>query len=155
MRFAAAPIIAGLLFAFPAGAQGVLIDGSDPAGIARVAERYGSARLDRDPAGDPLVIGKLGETVYIIEFIGCDDGRDCLSMRFRASYSRPGLSDQEMGDWNREERFLKAFLDEEGDPVIHMSVNLVGGVTEPNLNAVFDRWTAFMGRFEDFIGWQP
>lgn len=155
MRFAAVTVLLGLFMASPAAAQDYLIDGGEPAAIVRVAERYGTARLDRDPDGDPLMIGKLGETVYIVEFFGCDDaGNDCLSIRFRASYARPGLSEQDMNDWNRVERFLKAFLDDQGDPVIHMSVNLVGGVTEDALSAVFNRWTAFMRRFEEFIEWQ-
>ncbi len=152
MKLLLIPFVVAFLFASHANAQ-TLVDGSHPERISAIAEQFGSARLDRSPNGDPLIIGKLDSTVYIVEFSGCKDGTDCLSMRFRASYSRPGLSDVDMGSWNREQRFLKAFLDDTGDPVIHMSVNLVGGITEENVAAVFARWVDFVAEFENYIGW--
>lgn len=155
MRLAAYLVVAAFLCGGVQAADASLIDGSDPQAVVAIAERFGPARLDRDPDGNPLVIGKLDETVYIVEFFGCTGGVDCHAIRFRASYGQPGLSDQEMGEWNRDERFLKAFLDDAGDPVIHMSVNLTGGVSEAMLNAAFARWTSAAARFEDFIGWQP
>ncbi|MEZ5722580.1 MAG: YbjN domain-containing protein [Paracoccaceae bacterium] len=60
-----------------------------------------------------------------------------------------------MNTWNAEKRFGKAFLDDEGDLVIEMNVNLWSGVSENNPQRdTFDWWRVVIESFEEYIGFE-
>jgi hypothetical protein len=54
-----------------------------------------------------------------------------------------------MADWNREKRFGKAYLDQDGDATVEMNVNLHGGVSLANLEATIDWWRLILDEFAD------
>ena len=150
----AALLAATLAAPLPAAAQG-LVDATNLDGILAIAKDYGDAVLEKDSTGDPMVSGTIGQTQYAVFFYGCTDGADCTTIQFMSSYVNPGAVDSTaINTWNAEKRFGKAFLDDEGDPVIEMNVNLWSGVSENNLNDTFDWWRVVIESFEEYIGFE-
>jgi hypothetical protein len=145
-RGAVAALMLGLMLngvAAPAGwAQSAtdIIDGSDPAVILSIAQGYGSAMLDVDAVGDPMITGRMGGQAYTVFFYGCEGGQDCTSIQFTTYFAgtRPGAD--VVSEWNDENRFGTLYLDVDGDLAIDLDVNLFGGVTRKNLDDTFDWW---------------
>lgn len=150
---AAAACVAALL-ALPAQADEPRIVGADdPEALRQIAEQFGAARLDRDSYGDPLIIGMMAGINYIVEFYGCDNGRNCKELLFRAAFQSDAMTTAEMAAWNRDSHFGKVYIDAEGDPAIEMDVILTGGVSEANMIDTFDLWSQALAEFVRYIGW--
>ena len=97
----------------PAATAEETIDATDPARILALARSYGEAALTTDNLGDPLIEGRIGEKDYDLFFYDCNEGRDCKSLTFSATWEGADLTDAMMAGWNREARFGKAYLDED------------------------------------------
>jgi len=129
-----------------------LVYGAQPQYVLLTARAYGEADLDVDPLGDPVIRGKIEDLGYFIYFYGCSEGKACTNLMFSARWESDHYNDKSMGDWNRERRFGKAFLDEDGNPAVEMNVNLFGGVSRDNLVDTFDWWRLVLTDFADYYG---
>lgn len=136
--------------ALPLGAT--LIDGSDPQQVLRAAGRLGIAELDRDGLDDPLIRGQTGGKDYLIYFYGCERGRHCTNLSLVARWPSDHFTDKSMGDWNREKRFGKAYLDKNGNLSVELNVNLLHGVSRGNLEDTFDWWRLILDDFVEYFG---
>lgn len=128
-----------------------LIDGTDPSAVLEAVRGFGGAELDRDGAGDPMIRAEIGPYRYVVFFYGCTDGADCGSLLFRASFVSQGVQPSDMAVWNREKRFGTAYLDDEGDPVLEMDLNLYGGVSRTNLEDSIDWWRVVVEEFAERV----
>jgi Putative bacterial sensory transduction regulator len=141
-----------LLAAPPATAQD-LVAADNPAKILEIARGFGSAELEADSEGAPLIRARISGTRYSVFFFGCEDGKDCTSIQFWTYATAPKDALKAVNDWNRDRRFGKAYIDADGDVAIEMDVNLWGGVTPKNLDDTFDWWRIVLERagevFED------
>lgn len=133
--------------------QVAIVRGADPATILDLARKRGDARLSADDHGDPLVEAIVGGRPYDITFYECTDNVDCRSVMLRAAFRARGQTGGEMADWNRTERFGKAYLDAQGNPVIEMNVNMAGGVTLANLEDTLTRWQTTLDAFAGHVGY--
>lgn len=139
---------AGLLAGVSAGAQ-EMIDGTDPEAVVNLVRGYGSATLEKAADDTPMVRGRIEGTGFVIYFYGCDDDDvNCRSVGFRASWNADATTVEAVNGWNRDKRFGRAFLDEEGDPVLEMDVNLFGSVTSVNFDDTVDWWRIIMADFQ-------
>ena len=127
------------------------IDATDPERILAVARSYGEAGLTTDDLGDPLIEGRINEKDYRLFFYGCSENRDCKTLMFSADWEGGDLTDEMMAGWNREKRFGKAYLGEDGNATVEMSVNLHGGVTRVNLDDTVDWWRLVLEEFADYF----
>lgn len=111
------------------------------------------ATLDKDDDGDPHISSRISETHFQIYFYGCEENVECNSIQFVAGYdldSDFGLG--LMNDWNKENRWTKAYLDDEGDPIMEMDVFLGGGgVSRENFEEWLDLWRRLVEDFEVVI----
>jgi len=149
--FASGLVALALLLAPVAKAQ-QLVTAGQPEEIENIARGYGSANLTEDNRGDPMVTGRIDGTRYQVLFYGCTNGAECRSIQFSAGWITDGaVSRAQIGEWNRTRRFGKAFLDNEGDPVLQWDVNLFGGVSRRNLDDTFDWWRIVLAQFEDSV----
>ena len=150
----AAAITAAMLAAPAAGAEET-IDATDPERILAIAHSFGEAALTTDNLGDPLIEGRIGEKGYRLLFYGCSENRDCKTLMFSAGWEDDDrtdeLTDAMMADWNREKRFGKAYLDQDGIATVEMNVNLHGGVTRANLDDTIDWWRLVLAEFDDYF----
>ncbi|MEM1384410.1 MAG: YbjN domain-containing protein [Pseudomonadota bacterium] len=129
-----------------------LIDATDPQPISEIAWRYGEAPWGRDSLGDPVINASFGELPYRVEFYGCSGGKECREIRFFSAFppvgeERSAMPAKAIAEWNEDRRIGKASLGEEGQAVLEHNVVLQGGVTEQNLDAVFDAWGAALNEF--------
>lgn len=148
-----AATIALLIAAGPhkAFAEGELVYADDPYRLFQILRGFGSAELDTDQDGDPLITGRMEGVQYQVLFYGCTDNRDCRAVQFRAAWSMPDVTLQALNEWNRTKRFGKAYIDHEGDPVIEMSINLDFGVSEDNFVDTVDWWRIAVTDFRDLL----
>jgi len=144
-------LTAALLVAATAGsAAQELIDATDPGRIVKIAEGFGSAMLETDTQGDPKIVGRIDGIRYVVLFYGCKDKSECQTIQFYAGWTNPDgkITHEEVNDWNRDNRFSKAYLDDEGDPAIELDVSLERGVSQGNLDEWFDWWQTAIVSFE-------
>ena len=125
-----------------------IISAENPEAILNIAKGFGSAKLEKDPGGDPLITGRIEGKVYIIVFDGCENGKKCDDIHFGAAWSGKKVSLNDINRWNRDKKFGTALLDTDGDPVLRMFVNIDFGVTEKNLEDTFDWWSKALSVFK-------
>ena len=124
---------------------------SAPQKIVEIASSYGAAELTTDSLGDPLVRGELSGVPYDVYFFGCENGADCKNLQFRTGGEYQGVSEADVARWNREKRFGKTFLDNNGNLVLEMNLNLDFGVTQENLFDTFDWWRVVVDEYVAFF----
>lgn len=113
------------------------------------------ATMGKDSQGDPKISSRISDTKYSVYFYGCEDNDNCSSILIKAGYDlNDGISASKINEWNREKRFAKAYIDDDGDPFLEMDVNLdYDGVGEKNFEDTLDWWRISVEDFEEFIDW--
>jgi hypothetical protein len=142
--------------AMPVQAQAQMVTPKRPETLVGALQAAGySAKLEKDSAGDPLIASAVNGHPFRIVFYGCKANADCATITFAAGYDKKGeTSLASINDWNRKNRFGRAYLDDEGDPILGMDVDLDdGGVSALLFTDNLEFWTAVSGAFERHIGW--
>jgi len=111
-----------------------------------MAEGYGEAELTVVENGDPVIVGNINGTAYQLFFLGCTDHRDCKILDFYAIWDQRDVELESVNEWNRSQPFNKAYLAEDGLPVIELNVS-TQGLTADQLSDAFDRWTIALAEF--------
>ena len=111
------------------------------------------ATMGKDSQGDPKISSRVSDTKFSVYFYGCEDNDNCSSILIKAGYDlNNGISALKINEWNREKRFTKAYIDDEGDPYLEMDVNLdYEGVGNQNFADNLDWWRLLVEDFEEFI----
>ncbi|MEM7508986.1 MAG: YbjN domain-containing protein [Pseudomonadota bacterium] len=131
----------------PAG----LIDASDPQALTDIVARRGTGFWRRDGLRDPVIRAETAGQSWRVEFYGCSNGSNCTDLRFVAEF--PSSEDEliepdRIADWNTNQRFGKASIDEEGAAVLEMNLILAGGVTRQNFDLTLDWWLLALNQFQ-------
>jgi len=156
MRTAIFAVAIGLLAASPALAQQVTA--KDPQSVARalVASGY-RAEMKKDGEGDPMIMSASSGTKFGVFFYNCTNHANCATVQFHAGFDTdPGKAPslEKINAWNRTQRFGRAYLDNEGDPVIEMDIDLDdGGMSQPLFLDNLEFWVSVLAQFEKEIGW--
>jgi hypothetical protein len=150
MKVVAAALASLALTAASAGALEI-VDATSPQKLLPAFAKFGAAEVTADDSGDPLIKGSIDGITYLVFFYGCTDHAGCKNLTFTASWDFDGVDADAVNTWNRTMRFGKAFLDEEGDPAIQMSVNLDYGVTVENFADTVDWWRVVLNQFRDQV----
>ena len=125
-----------------------LIDATAPERILEMVKGFGSAALETDSEGDPKIVGRIDGTRYGLFFYGCKANKDCDDIQLNAAWSGVEVTNEDLNNWNRKARYSKAYLDNEGDPVLEMTVNLDHGVSARNLEDSFNWWNRAVKAFK-------
>jgi hypothetical protein len=148
--------LVALAAAAPA-AQAQMVRPQDPQSVVSAMQANGYlAQLSTDKVGDPLITSGAGGTAFQVFFYNCTDHKECATVQFHSGYhleNNPGLD--VINAWNQSQRFGRAYLDKENDPILEMDVDLDDGGVSPLLfidNLEF--WTSSLGRFEKHIGYR-
>lgn len=149
--FRAAAVAAGLAVSAHAAAASDMIDATDPAEILNIARGFGSANLDKDGAGDPRITGRIDGYGYTVLFYGCVNGANCTNLTFNAGWDLESFDLSKVNDWNRERRYGRAYLDDEGDPIVEMDVNVEFGVSRRNFDDTYLLWSSILTDFAKFV----
>ena len=147
--------LAAVTVSLPAQAQNVRPQ--DPSSVARALASTGRvAKLGTDAVGDPLITGALNGTSYQLFFYNCTAHKECATVQFHSGYHLAvPVSLETINEWNRSQRFGRAYLDKENDPILEMDVDLDDGGVVPLLfidNVEF--WESILPKFEKHIGYR-
>jgi hypothetical protein len=131
-----------------------LLDGSNTEEIVNIARGYGSANLETQSTGDPMISGRVEGIAYQVFFLNCTDNANCEDLNFYAGFADNKPTLDVINAWNRDKRFGKAYLDSELDAVIEFDVNLEHGVSRENLDAAFGIWSIVLDQYTTYIGYK-
>ncbi|HYW15664.1 MAG TPA: YbjN domain-containing protein [Allosphingosinicella sp.] len=142
-------------WALPAEAQ--MVKAQDPGTVVKALQEAGySAKLGKDKLGDPMITSGASGTPFQIYFYNCTDNRNCATVQFNSGYDlKEPVSLERINEWNRNQRFGRAFLDKENDPILQMDLDLDdGGISRLLFVDNIEFWTSVLGRFEQHIGYR-
>ncbi|TIU73859.1 MAG: YbjN domain-containing protein, partial [Mesorhizobium sp.] len=150
MRATLSVSIASLALAYVASAaraeDAAILQTPDPATVLDIAKGFGSARMDKDDNGDPMISGRVEGVKYLIHFYGCEDHENCKSLQFSTGYTDPLTADR-ANAWNAKYRWVKAYSGDGSN--FKMDVSFAGGITRANLEEQFSNWNAMAGNIKD------
>lgn len=112
------------------------------------------AELTKDSSDDPLINSAADGQTFKIYFYDCDEAKRCKALQFSAGFDlKTPLKLEKANEWNRNNRYLKVYLDDDGDPYVQYDVNVNAGRTMAGLDDDFGVWTGMIGKFTTFIDW--
>ena len=150
--------ITALAGAWAVPAEAEMVTAQDPGSLVRALQQAGyAAKLGTDKVGDPMITSGVSGTSFPIFFYNCTDHKACATVQFHSSgYQLTTPVDLErINEWNRTQRFGRAYLDKQNRPVLEMDVDLDDGGVSPLLfidNIEF--WASVLGKFEQHIGYR-
>ena len=152
---ALAALVGGLMVASAAGAYQIKDGGITAEEVAAVMQSKGyQASLGKDADGDPRITSSADGGKFYVYFYGCHNGPRCNAIQFEAAFALPGhFTYAKINDWNRHNRFGRAYLDDEMDPYVEMDLDVEHGFLTEGLANNLDTWAAVLPRFKKHIGW--
>jgi len=138
-----------------AQAQAIHKDGMTGPEVSAWLQKGGyKAELTKDDGGDPMINSAADGHNFKIYFYDCDAAKRCKALQFSAGFDlKQGLTLAKANEWNRKNRYLKVYLDDDGDPYVQYDVNVNAGRTISGLDDDFSVWTGMIGDFTTFIDW--
>jgi hypothetical protein len=141
----------GMSVAAPASAQNVTA--ANPQSIASVIQGKGfKTEITKDDGGDPMIKADGNGVKFIVLFYGCTANKDCTTISFYAGWSGSEADVNKVNEWNRGQRFGRAYIDKENDPCIEMDVDLDdGGMSRILFEDNVEFWMSVMSAYSKFI----
>ncbi len=121
---------------------------ADTALVLELAKGFGSASLDKDESGDPMISGRAQGLKYVILFYGCTNAKECRSIQLSTGYT-DAYSAEKANEWNTKFRWIKAY-DKDGSN-FKMDIDFKGGITRDNLEAQLATWDSFIGDIKESV----
>ncbi len=117
--------------------------------VANIARGYGSAVLQKDSKGNPVIFGRIKGRAYAILFVGCER-ESCSVFQFVASISASGIGLERINAWNTKNRFGKAQLS--GDKIfVSQPVVSRFGLPRQTLERYFVFWELVLDKVTPFL----
>jgi len=153
-QIAAAALIA-VLFSLPVMAVPLPDGGVTADAIAGVLRNKGfTADITKDNEGDPMISSAAAGAKFIVFSMAATTRRAATAIQFFAGYNRAGVSIETINNWNRDNRFGRAYLSSKDQtPRVEMDVLSNHGFTTEALADDLDTWQRVMGHFQTHIGW--
>ena len=147
-----AALAAILLTATPAAARPIPDGGVTPRDVAEVLQAEGyKAEMGVDGVGDPKITSGAEGKTFVVLFYGCKEGR-CVAYQMHAGFdvsTSPGLA--KINEWNTKNRFGRAFLDGDNDPIVEMDMDTERGYTTEAISNNLATWLAVLSKFVTFF----
>ncbi len=106
----------------------------------------------KDGSKDIVSAADGGE--FHIRMYDCNNNTRCPSLHFYAGFSTNGAWNAEkINEWNRNNRWGQAYVDDSNDPFVDMDVDISPGGTYEMLNDAFATWRMTLRSFRKFIKW--
>ena len=121
---------------------------ADPDIVLDVAKGFGSATLEKDSSGDPMISGRLQGVKYSVWFYGCKEAKNCRSIQLSTGYT-DDFSIEKANEWNTKFRWIKAYAGDGSN--FKMDVDFYGGVTRDFIEAQFATWDSLITDIKEFV----
>ncbi|KIC12435.1 hypothetical protein RA19_02060 [Leisingera sp. ANG-M1] len=145
---------AALVMPVAAAAQNVVAKTGDS--VANFFKDEGAqVEVTTDSVGDPNLKVEYYGNDFSVYYYGCDNNTNCDAIQFFSGYQTDGgVRISKINEWNRENRFARGYISEEGSARIEMDVFLgKEGMNPDDFAQAVGFWTRRMTEFEEFIGW--
>jgi len=107
------------------------------------------AEIQTEKDGKPNVFSAADGNNFHISQYDCK-GEICGSLQFWVGFSTNGsFSADRMNKWNRDNRWLRTYVDDTNDPWLEMDVDLSPGCSYENLTDEFTIWRDGLRRFKE------
>ncbi len=111
------------------------------------------AEMQKSDDGTPNIASSADGQGFHIYMYDCKDGT-CGSLQFSAGFDTKGtFNADKMNNWNKANRWARAYVDKENDPWIEYDVDLAPGGTYEGLKDQFGIWQDSLSEFRKFINW--
>lgn len=147
MRAMLAGLGLALLTAGPAAAQ--IVDAARPQSVVNAMQSAGyRATLETSRGGKPVIRSAANGVNFSVMFDDCDERNiSCKSLAFIGWYkAKPGWTIQRLNQWNDEKKFLRAYIDKDGDLAVDYWITTVGGLPEANFKDALDWFVVMSGQ---------
>jgi hypothetical protein len=104
-----------------------------------------------DSNGASIVSSAVNGVNFDIYFFDCDSDR-CRSIQFAAGWTNNGATGERVNEWNRDHRFIRAYLDRQGNPFGEYDLVISPGGTWEEIDHAMDNWKSMIVDFKTFIG---
>jgi hypothetical protein len=134
-----------------AAATGANISSLDYPGVIAALQGAGMTAEIKTENGARYVLARHENTPFQVFLSSCEGAR-CRDLEIYAGFSgTQKIAIERINAWNARVRFVRAFLDEDGDPALQMDVGLDGGVTPANLRATLETWGSALDTYSLFL----
>ena len=147
-------VIVTLLAAMAATPAMATVTATEPASVVRSLTKMGyKAELMKGDDGDPYITSASSGDTFIIFFLGCKNGTGCATVQFFTAMAKPSnASLAAMNQWNRDNRFCRGYLADNGSARLEMDVDLDdGGMSDLLFEDNFEFWVAIMSKFGKYV----
>lgn len=127
-----------------------LIDGTDFDAVVNSARGYGAATLEKLD-DDIYIDARIDGVPYYLGFRNCDGELSCDDFVLQAYYIGPEIDYIKVNTWNYDKRWVKMYIDDDGDAILEMDVNLTGGISTTTLDEAFYYWSLALAEFADLF----
>jgi hypothetical protein len=139
-----------LACAAPAGAQ--MVSAKDPQTLVAALQAKGYKAELGTAAEEPAITSGAGGFQFKIFFENCTSGTACTTISFFTGFTDIEATAARLNEWNRDNRFARAYIDAEGDPVLRMDVDLDHqGIARANFNEYLDIWGSLAPKYLNFL----
>jgi hypothetical protein len=112
------------------------------------------AEIQTAKDGTKNVYSAADGTGFYIDMYDCKSTPKCTSIQFSVGFNTKGAwNATKMNDFNRDNRWVKAYVDSKDDPWVEMDIDLYPGGTEEGLDDQFAVWRDLLVSFKKFINW--
>lgn len=145
---AAAIAAAGL----PAAAQAQMVSAKNPQSVVAALQAKGYQAELRSTSGKPTIGSSAGGLKFTIYFENCTDGKACTTVTFFTGFTDIDATPAKLSEWNGKNRFTRAYIDEENDPVLAMDLDLDHqGIPRANFGEYLDIWSSAAPKYLTFL----
>lgn len=126
---------------------------ADPQTVVAALTAAGyKAKLSKDNLGDPMVESAASSYNFDVLFYGCEGGKDCTSLQFRAAWSAddkytPAYSNK----WNSVKRFTQMSVKDDKTMALSYDLTTAGGMNQANFADAVDWWQVMLGQTSKFF----
>ena len=147
--FALATGVAALLSS-PAAAQ--MVSARNPQSLVAALQAKGFQAELGATSGRPSISSGAGGLKFKIYFENCTEGKACTTVTFFTGFTDIDSTPAKMNEWNAKNRFTRAYIDSEDDPVLAMDVDLDHqGIPRANFSEYVDIWSSLAPKYLDFL----
>lgn len=144
-----------------AGSQGPVVSTPTVGEFAGLLQDFGhKTRIDTDKSGDPMLVVNEDGDNFVVFFYDCSGeggaaAKRCTGAELNVSYPvKKKVPLSQINDINRNYRMAKAYIKDNNDPALSMTLNTGGTFAAANVTDSLEWWQAAMRGFEEDIGWK-
>jgi hypothetical protein len=150
-RLIAATALAICMTATPSAARDIPPGGLTLEQIASWLQAAGyKAEIQTSSEGKRTISSGVEGGGFHISQYDCKGGTVCGSLQFWVGFDTKGsFTLDQINTWNRENRWVRTYIDKVNDPWVEMDIDLTPGGTYENLNDEFAIWRDSLHRFRE------